>query len=224
MITIALTSCGRFDLLARTIESLIKHWDGPPPTALYINEDSGNMVPLIISDHIKYVWPDCQYIEFYGDRNQIAAVDRMYQEVRTPYIFGIEDDWEFFQTGFIQSSLDILQNEPKVMQVWLRDPKDRNGHPASGPIHTHLKTHYQHLSKLHVRGQWRGFSFNPGLRRLSDYQKLFPNGYAEKCTWDRAKPWMAESQIGQVYWRNGFVAATLLKGYVRHIGDGRHVY
>jgi hypothetical protein len=227
MITVCLTSCGRFDLLTRTIESLIKHWDGPKPVALYIYEDSGVSIgqemTYLIKDYCRNLCPVTVYADS-KNVGQITAVDRLYSLVETPYIFHCEDDWEFYQTSFIQSSLDILQHEPKVMQVWLRDPKDRNGHPASGPIHTHLRTHYQHLSKLHARGQWRGFSFNPGLRRLSDYQRLFPNGYAEKCTWDRAKPWMAESQIGQVYWRNGFVAATLLRGYVKHLGQNRHIY
>jgi hypothetical protein len=223
-ITICLTSCGRFDLLEQSVKSLTQFWDGPLPEAFYINEDSGFELPKIISNYIKSIWPDCDYKEFAGLKNQIAAIDRMYKEVKTPYIFHTECDWQFYKTGFIEKSMDILENDPMIMQVWIRAQSDRNGHPVVGvPRMTPNRTRYQMMSSDY-RGQWSGQSFNPGLRRLSDYKTLFPNGYAGVTTFNIKEPWTSEMQVGQVYKKAGFKAATLMNGYVKHIGgNGRHI-
>ena len=222
-ITICLTSCARFDLLETTIKTLIEFWDGPSPEAFYINEDSGLPIPESIGSHIKSMWPNCDYKEFAGLKNQIAAIDRMYKEVKTPYIFHNECDWSFFKTGFIGQSLDILEKEPKIMQVWIRSQNDRNGHPATGvPRITPNRTRYQMMSSDY-RGQWSGFALNPGLRRLSDYKNLFPNGYAGVTTFNIKEPWKSEIEVGQVYKKAGFKAATLMQGFVKHLGNGRHV-
>jgi hypothetical protein len=223
-ITICLTSCGRFDLLEQSVKSLTEFWDGPNPTAFFINEDSGFQLPKIISNYIKSIWPDCDYKEFAGLKNQIAAIDRMYKEVKTPYVFHTECDWQFYKTEFMEKSMDILENDPMIMQVWIRAQSDRNGHPVVGvPRMTPDRTRYQMMSSDY-RGQWSGHSFNPGLRRLSDYKNLFPNGYAGVTTFNIKEPWTSEMQVGQVYKKAGFKAATLMNGYVKHIGvNGRHI-
>jgi len=222
-ITICLTSCGRFDLLEQSVKSLTEFWDGPNPIAFFINEDSGFQLPKIISNYIKSIWPDCDYREFAGLKNQIAAIDRMYKEVKTPYVFHTECDWQFYKTGFIEKSMDILENDPMIMQVWIRAQSDRNGHPVVGvPRMTPNRTRYQMMSSDY-RGQWSGQSFNPGLRRLSDYKILFPNGYAGVTTFNIKEPWTSEMQVGQVYKKAGFKAATLMNGFVKHLGNGRHI-
>jgi len=222
-ITICLTSCGRFDLLEQSVKSLTEFWDGPNPNAFFINEDSGFQLPKIISNYIKSIWPDCDYKEFAGLKNQIAAIDRMYKEVKTPYVFHTECDWQFYKTGFIEKSMDILENDSMIMQVWIRSQSDRNGHLVVGvPRMTPNRTRYQMMSSDY-RGQWSGHSFNPGLRRLSDYKTLFPNGYAGVTTFNIKEPWTSEMQVGQVYKKAGFKAATLMNGYVKHLGNGRHI-
>jgi hypothetical protein len=119
--------------------------------------------------------------------------------------------------------MDILENDPMIMQVWIRAQSDRNGHPVVGvPRMTPNRTRYQMMSSDY-RGQWSGFSLNPGLRRLSDYKTLFPNGYAGVTTFNIKEPWTSEMQVGQVYKKAGFKAATLMNGYVKHLGNGRHI-
>ena len=72
---------------------------------------------------------------------------------------------------------------------------------------------------------WHGFSFNPGLRRLSDYVSI--GGYGKHARFDFEVPWKAEQLIGEHYRRSGFYAAILCdgngEGYVRHLGRGRRV-
>ena len=226
-ITITLTSCGRWDLLERTIKSLVQFWDGPKPEKLLIYEDQ-NLTPeqfsLLCALVNEWTIFNGWFIEiYYGKRGQIGAIDFLYYKVTTPYIFHCEDDFEFFKTGFVQKSLSILEEKAHIMQVWLRSPNDRNGHPAIGIVQkTSDGTRYQ-MMKTGFRGLWHGFSFNPGLRRLSDYQKLFPNGMYADVHWSPSSPLQAEQLVGKQYFKHGFRAATLLEGFVKHIGNGRHV-
>jgi hypothetical protein len=222
-ITICLTSCGRFDLLERTIKSLVEFWDGPPPKQFLIYEDNNDFVTKFLNlgtlgIHEKFgIIPKV----FGGKVGQIKAIDHLYSKVKTPYIFHCEDDWEFYRSGFIEQSLNILEEVPNIMQVWIREPNDRNGHPAHGIRRkTTNGTKYQMLATGY-RKDWNGFSLNPGLRRLSDYQKIGP--YSGITTFDPANPLKSEIEVGKAYFRNGFRAATLLTGYCRHIGgNGRH--
>lgn len=225
-ITICLTSCGRYDLLERTIKSLVKHWDGPPPQDFFIYEDRdmGQQKQidfhLMVDSLLPEDWPllDVRF----GKVGQIKAADAMLQAVETPLVFWCEDDWEFTAPGFIEASKAVLAQNPKYLQVWIRRPNDRNGHPATGPIRKLESAHYQFLA-TNYRGKWHGFSFNPGLRRLCDYKEVFPNGFQEFAHFDPKAPWEAEAKIGYHFARAGFRAVTLLRGYVEHIGGGRHV-
>lgn len=213
-----LTSCGRFDLLKKTLESFFAFADMEIDNFI-IYDDSGKQIP----ESLKNQYPQIKFIEGTEKVGQIKAIDILYSHVKNEYIFFQEDDWSFFKTGFIGQSLDILEKEPKIMQVWIRSQNDRNGHPATGvPRMTPNRTRYQMMSSDY-RGQWSGHSFNPGLRRLSDYQNLFPNGYSGVTTFNIKEPWKSEIEVGQVYKKAGFKAATLMQGFVRHLGQNRHI-
>jgi hypothetical protein len=64
-------------------------------------------------------------------------------------------------------------------------------------------------------GIYDGFSWNPGLRRLKDYQEL-PKTY---------KKFSNEAAIGHHYAYWGFKVCAVVNetGYVRHIGWDRHI-
>lgn len=225
-ITICLTSCARWDLLERTIKSLVQYWDGPKPEKLLIYEDQDltdqykTILHNLVTNCLNIEW---EFEIYFGKVGQIAAVTILYSKVTTPYIMHQEDDFEFFKTGFVQKSLSILEEKPNIMQVWIRQPNDRNGHPAIGIVQkTSDGTRYQ-MMKTGFRGLWHGFSFNPGLRRLSDYQRLYPNGMYADVHWSPSSPLQAEQLVGKQYFKHGFRAATLLEGFVKHIGNGRHV-
>ena len=213
-----LTSCGRFDLLAKTLESFFQFADLPIDNFI-VYDDSGKQIP----ESLKNQYPQIKFIEGVEKVGQIKAIDILYRYVKNEYIFFQEDDWQFYRTGFITQSLDILENDSKIMQVWIRAQNDRNGHPATGiPRITPNRTRYQMMSSEY-RGQWSGHSFNPGLRRLSDYKNTFPNGYSGVTEFNIKEPWKSEMEVGQVYKKAGFKAATLMNGYVKHLGNGRHV-
>jgi len=218
MTDVILTSCARWDLLATTLKSFLHYYDLGFDRFI-VNDDSGHPVP----DAFREEFPMITFFDGVK-RGQVGSIDFLYQHVKNEYIMFLEDDWEFFRTGFGLASLQVLEENPQVMQVWIRRPDDRNGHPAMGPIRkTQTGVHWQTMSTTYGGGRWPGFSHNPGLKRLSDYKRLFPNGYGPVTTWKPKEPWLAESQIGKIYARHRMKAATLTAGYVRHIGMNRHV-
>jgi len=151
-----------------------------------------------------------------------------YAQIGADYIFHCEDDWEFYQPGFIEKSLAVLQANPLILQVWLRAFDDTNRHPILSPtlfagdvpyrlMHPDFDTEHW--------GVWHGFSWNPGLRRRREYDLVGSFGRFDP---DRQKTDLAlESEISEFYRRRGFVAAILAdydgNGYVRHLGWGRRV-
>ena len=216
--TVVITSCGRHDLLERTLDSLLHH-NTYPIAGIFIIEDGDPFVDNRLVD--KYVGEaNIRGIETIwvctGERvGQIKAIDMAYTWVKTPYVFHCEDDWEFYRPGFIEASKAILEDKPKCLQVWLRDREDTNGHPITwGDAYGVMNANYKR--------QWHGFSFNPGLRRMSDYNQI-GGGYSSIATFKRTAPWESEIAIGRYYHRLGMWAAILPEGYVRHTGDGRHV-
>lgn len=210
-VTVVITSCNRFDLLEKTIDSFLKY-NTYPIKEIIVSEDGGmndDIVRLMSSS--KYEGVEIRWFFFPdGRQGQIKSIDRAYSLVTTHYIFHCEDDWEFYQEGFIEISKDILDKYPKVIQVWLRNKDDTNGHP-----------HYNGVLIHNYNNKWHGFSFNPGLKRMSDYKLL--GSYGKITTFRSDVPWESEIAIGQVYKNMNYYAVLAPIGYVRHTGNGRHI-
>lgn len=209
-VTCILTSCGRFDLLGITLESFFK-FNTYDITEFFIYEDSGLPVP----DDLKTDFPFIKWIEPGRRTGQIVSLDTLWQSVKTPYAFTMEDDWETYRSGFIEASMEILESDPKIMQVWLREKEDTNQHPI---IYSPGKPYGIMASN---NGLWAGTCFNPSLKRKCDYDQI--KSYGKWTQFNRNQPWKAEAAISQLYNKLGFKAAILLQGYIKHIGWDRHV-
>ena len=157
---------------------------------------------------------------------QIAAIDYAYSRVGTPYVFHLEDDWEFYRAGYMERSLRVLESNPKCLQVWIRATGDTQRHPVEPYVYVdegvawqRMALHYEH------KGTWNGFTFNPGLRRLADYVAI--GGYGVHARFHPDRPNEPETILSQLYRRHDCFAAILADdggaGYVRHLGDQRHV-
>lgn len=218
-VTLVITSCGRQALLQRTLESF-RQFNTYPVAECILIEDSGKAG---CNEHLQALLP-FPVRTLYNPRNlgQIPSVDIAYGYVRTPFIFHCEDDWEFFRAGFIEDSLAILNKDPKVLNVWLRAHDDTNGHP----IEDKDRGGYRYMAQ-HYANCWHGFTFNPGLRRTRNCMRLHPY-----CDLDVLIP-KGKEQLSihgevdlSIYFKLlGYRGAITLNegGYVRHIGDGRHV-
>jgi hypothetical protein len=210
-ITICLTSCGRYDLLGRTLSSFFAYNTYPYANIaeFIISEDNdfdGEIMEKIVNMFRGYAPEDLFLRVMFGKVGQIASVDRMYEQVETPYIFHTEEDWETYNSSFIEKSLEIMESHPEILQVHLREQNDLNGHPV-------IYDNEQYDILEHGVGRWHGFSLNPSLRRLSDYL-LINGGYAAVGH---------EVDLSEWYHERGFIAAILKEGYVKHIGQNRHV-
>ncbi len=168
-----LTSCDRWDLLRNTLESLIaRNCGGVRFTHTIIIEGSGRQdKPEWWAENVQRYssyFGKIEWIANEGRRGQIYSIDRAYSQVRTDYIFHCEDDWQFVRTAdFLARSQRILERYPQIIQVSLRG-NDCNGHPNIGqPPFEGFQ-----IQMPYWNGGWGGINFNPGLRRLSDYQKI----------------------------------------------------
>lgn len=204
-VTVVITSCGRHDLLIKTLDTFIKY-NTYPIKNIIITEDTPWRSEF---DYLHKKYPEIIWSKCISHVGQIKSIDRAYSLVKTPYIFHCEDDWEFYQEGFIELSKQIMDKYPKVIQVWLRDKDDTNGHP-----------HFNGIMAENYMNEYHGFSFNPGLKRLSDYKLI---GSYESVA-SSLSHLHFESAIGLVYKNQNYYAAITPTGYVRHIGNNRHIW
>lgn len=221
-VTVVITSCGRHDLLSRTLASFQKFNTYDIFETIIVEDGQMNQ-------YLEGLNSDSTSVICTGARvGQIAAIDYAYSRVKTPYIFHIEDDWEFFRPNFIEKSLDVLRVQPNCLQVWIRAIGDTNGHPISMGLRRDGNAEWRIMAHKALGGLFDGFSFNPGLRRMKDYKAI--NGYGVHTI--GVYGWSdtfgnREAIISRVYRSRRMFAAILVNdggsGYVRHIGGQRHI-
>lgn len=228
-ITGVLTSCGRLDLLEKTLDSFILYNSYVNIKEFIIIEDSGDpkiaeqlhslnteryngIFKIVINEH---------------RLGQSASIDKAYAMVDTDYVFHCENDWQFYRKGFIEDSLGVLETQPKVLQCWIRPKSD--GHlnkienkvfllPGGYKVRRVLPHTFSYGDKdgdgnairVQVEG-YIGFSWNPGLKRMSDYKLI--------GSYNKFKH---EHSVDRFYRENGYMVVSLSEndhdGYVKHIG------
>lgn len=106
-----------------------------------------------------------------------------------------------------------------IIQVWLRTLDDTNGHPAEREVYrTDHNISYRKMALDYAmkRGSktvyWHGFTFNPGIKRKSDHDKI--GSYSSVGE--------GEVEVNWKYRELGYYATILEQSAVRHIGWGRH--
>jgi GT2 family glycosyltransferase len=209
MITGVFTSCGRFDLLERTLRSFVSHADLPLEQLIVIDNSTLPQTEQEIERIVANIGVPISLIANPENVGQVTSIDIAYSYVDTEYIFHCEDDWEFFDTGFLALSKQLLEERDNIINVNLRvrfDGEKGSMHPISELMTTPSGLRY-HEYMLNYLGAWHGFSWNPGLRRKSDYELIKPY-----------KTYGEESGVGRKYKELGYVAACLEKAYCKHIG------
>src|SRR4051812_33800932 len=99
-VTVVVTACGRPDLLERTLDSFLRF--NTYPIARFIVTEDSSVAGTNDKLKTKYASLPILWIEEPRRRGQIACIDDAYSRVETKYIFHCEDDWEFYDTGFIE--------------------------------------------------------------------------------------------------------------------------
>lgn len=161
-ITLVLTSCDRHDLLRLTLDTFHEFVDITLDESVII-EDSMTPRPEWLTVETYPKLGKITWLQNTTKLGQMASINRAYAEVKTDYIFHCEDDWRFIRGDFMQKSMNILKQYPKISMVAItgmlltEDP--RYPFPIVKPL-------------PHFNQGWCGISFHPGLRRKSDYIQL----------------------------------------------------
>ncbi len=224
-ITVVLTSCGRQDLLIRTLDTFFARNTHPIREFIVIEDGNREKNRALEQRYLHY---RIRWMSTDRRVGQIAAIDIAYCLVKTEYIFHCEDDWEFIAPGFMEKSLSVLNANAKILQVWIRSVTDTNDCNVMNDVFFAGDVPYRLIQPGHHTdewGTWHGFSFNPGLRRTCDYQLIGSFGALDPSRARRS--YEVEREASEVYFKHGMLAAILADngglGYVRHIGWDRRV-
>lgn len=210
-VTLVVTSCGRFDLLRHTLETF-DTFNTAPIREVFITEDSGDRrveqcIPLHWKGHVTFFVNNPRL-------GQLRSVDLAYASVKTPWVFHCEDDWVFYRPGFVEESRLLLEADTAALQVWLRSfAHDLQVH--SPYVFRHDRQVLDGIAFYRVGSEkedWQGFSFNPGLRRLADYQAVAP--FAQ---------YGGEKDLSRIYAGRHRYALILESDAVLHTGFAEHV-
>ena len=226
-VTLVITSCHRPHLLACTLASFVEQNTYPIERTLIL-DDSGQ-----VGCNEEAVAPYREMLRIttlYHETNQgqIAAIDRLYSYVRTPWIFHCEEDWVFLQPQFIEKSMRVFEENPQeqIYTVWLRPQRFTSDHPIEwddqgrGYHEMSRVFSYLYLGETYT---WCGVTFNPGLRRTRDMWRFHP--YALRCDKETLSGRVGEYSVNARYREAGYYSMILddPAGYVDHIGGGEHI-
>jgi hypothetical protein len=194
-----LTSCGRFDLLQHTVDSLLKNQQ--VNLFIDIHEDS-NTINFQNKD-----LPNINVV-FTGGRGQHASIERFLNRYPDQkHYLHLEDDWEFNNDyNWIERSLEIMKQDPSVIKVLCRE---NSPHPCKHDVN--LGYGYIHPWQAPDGTVWHGFSWNPGVTRLDLLKQFIP-----------FPKW--EQELAANIFNAGYKVVELIKPVYKHIGDGRSTH
>ncbi len=205
LFTVVVTSCGRFDLLARMIDSFARHFDAD---RIIVAEDSGDhdgaRAFAARSHHVELRINDPKL-------GQMRSIDRLYETIATPYVIHLEDDWEFTGAVAPERIAAMLEARPDISGALLAHREYATHYDRGAQIFSHEGLGYKTLA-FAAHPTWFSYSFNPSVARLDLWRRVGP--FADFGT---------EEKLSAALKEEGARAALLWPPVGRHIGDDRHV-
>lgn len=212
-------SCRRLDLLHESVKSFLEV-NTYPFTDFIIVNDSGDPK---IWERLEKEYAGATFVFNSVNEGLIKSIDNGYKEIKTPYVFHVEDDWKVTK-DFMSQAMTILENCPAIEEVWLAD---YNNHPLDTELLDCAGVKYRLASEDYQKGQngfndfaWHGFTTACALKRLNDYKRVAP--YAS-IPW-QGTIWHREQAIGERYHQLGYRTACLMGEYAVNIGYGKSEY
>ena len=210
-ITFVLTSCGRVELLNKTLNSFF-NFNDYEIEEMFLVEDSLNQN---VYEDIKKNWGDKLTLLFNKKkRGQIKSIVETYKLVKTPLIFHCEDDWIYTRKNFIKDCLKIMDYDEKIIQVWLesKESASRLDIFSYGSLKKHKGVEFREVY-CKEGWEWGYFSFRPGVKRMKDYKLI--GGYEK---------YKNELDIGVSYKKLGYYTVILEKYAVEDIGLDQTIF
>jgi hypothetical protein len=172
-VTLFITSCGRPHLLRRTLVSFVKFNTYPIKEAIVCEDSAILGVADFVKDILPYPITFCINEERIG---QMKTIEKYTPLIQTPYVFHLEDDYEFFDYGFIELTFKIMNTDPNISQVLLEDVQhDFFKVDIQNELCYKLLTNDPNdpniLHYNHGDGALAIFSWRPSLKRI-EIQKL----------------------------------------------------
>jgi hypothetical protein len=204
-VTICLTSCGRPDLLRRTLDSFHRF---NPGGELIISEDSADaaMIAEIAAGH-----PTASILSGPARIGQMRSIDRLFAEVKTPYLFHLEDDWLFDGPVNWRATIALLASRDEVANVAVRAFSEIKEKYRRRSDAVTLEGENFRLMHRDAHPEFFGWSNGPGLMRTALYASYAPFGR------------MRHDQMSALIKRDGRREAYVLPGVAHHLGQSRNV-
>lgn len=189
LITFSITTCKRYDLFERTMNSFLNHCEDIDLIVHWICVDDNSTK----EDRIKmkknypffdFVWKTAE------QKGHAQSMNIIMQKVSTPYVFHIEDDWQFFSnTPYITQCLEVLNENETFGQCLVNKnyaetfedicilggqfQKTNNG--LRYYIHEH-EPNGEAFAQKYGNGvncaYWAHYSLRPGLNRISVWKDV----------------------------------------------------
>jgi hypothetical protein len=202
-LTVVLTSCGRFDLLAETITSFLDHFD---VDRIVVADDAGDAgAAAMFAAKVPKV--DMRVND--PRRGQMRSIDGLYASVQTPYVVHLEDDWKFTGGVDLDKVVCFLDARPDVSVVCIGYRFDKR-FAASARKTTQDGIDYW-VWDLDAHPKWFSYSFNPSVGRLAFWREHGPYEHFK-----------TEEGLSQFAKGRGLRIAMLIPSLADHIGDERH--
>lgn len=204
-VTVCITSCGRLDLLAETLTSFQRYNIGGK---YLISEDSTN--PAVI-DAVTKAYPFARILTGPERLGLMGSMDRLYQQVDTPYIFHLEDDWLFSGPIDWNAATKMLEQRADVANVCVRDINEIKEKYRVRSDAVEVRNRDFRIMRVNSHPEYYAWSSNPGLITTSLYKRFAP-----------FKRLLHDQMSGEMK-KAGLRQAFLLPGVARHSGHGRTV-
>lgn len=226
LITFSITTCRRLDLFLKTMNSFIRNCTDHHLISRWIcvddnSSESDRQIMKKTYPFMEFIWKD------ETNKGHAKSMQIITTEVKTPYLFHMEDDWLFFDNRrYISDMLEILGDDPFIGQVLI------NKNYTEIPTHTIVGGHVEYTKKnlryyVHEHcvsdkermlfslkygpnphcNYWPHYSLRPSLINTKIYNTL---AYRDVTCF--------ENDFAQRYVMAGFKSAFLQGVYSKHIG------
>lgn len=231
-VTLSITTCKRLDLFERTMNSFLNCVLDKHLISEYICIDDNSSEED--REIMKKKYP---FFNFYfkteGERGHPRSMNLIKQMCKTPYLFHIEDDWEFLiKDNYISKCIHVLGSNPGLKQCLLNKNYGEVpcclGSTVGGEYHVTPKTRegeggiryyvHEHMSGADYAAKygsqkncayWPHFSFRPSVIITSIFQEI--GDFNENCV-------HFEMEYANRYVAKGYKSAFLEGIYCVHIG------